>query len=273
VPAALRNLGVRPSRRLGQNFLIDPRVAERIAGLISGPDEPVLEIGPGLGALTLPLARSGRNLVAVELDLRLADHLERLLVDHPAARVVRGDILTERIDALMPGGFQVTVIGNLPYAITSPVLGWVLEQAPRVRRAVLMLQREVAERLAAPPGGKRYGPVTVFARLEAEVKSGFRVSPGAFFPRPEVDSVVLILEPRPYPGTTGKERAGALAIARAAMGTRRKTLQNALAHALGAPPAAVSARLRAAGIDPGRRGETLTIEELLAIARTPEAAA
>jgi 16S rRNA (adenine1518-N6/adenine1519-N6)-dimethyltransferase len=271
VPAVLRSLGVRPSRRLGQNFLIDPRVADRIAGLVPRPEEPVLEIGPGLGALTLPLARSGRNLVAVELDLRLADHLEQMLGDHPAARVVRGDILMERIDALMPGESQVTVVGNLPYAITSPVLGWLLKQAPRVRRAVLMLQREVAERLASPPGEKRYGPVTVFARLEAEATSEFRVSPGAFFPRPEVDSVVLTLVPRPYPGTTPKERGDALAIARAAMGTRRKTLQNALAHGLKAAPAAVSARLRAAGIDPRRRGETLSIEELLAIARAREA--
>jgi 16S rRNA (adenine1518-N6/adenine1519-N6)-dimethyltransferase len=263
-------LGVRPSRRLGQNFLVDPRVAARIAALVPDPAEPVVEIGPGLGALTLPLARSGRRLVAVELDLRLADHVERLLSDHPAARVARGDILVERIDALMPGeSQQVTVVGNLPYAITSPALGWILAQAPRVRRAVLMLQREVADRLAAPPGEKRYGPVTVFVRLEAEVKIEFRVSPGAFLPRPEVDSVVLTLTPRPYPGSTEAERGHALAIARAAMGTRRKTLQNALARGLGIAPASAATRLRAAGIDPRRRGETLSIEALLAIARVP----
>lgn len=260
-------LGVRPSRRLGQNFLTDPRVAARIVALVPDPAEPVIEIGPGLGALTLPLARSGRRLVAVELDLRLADHVERLLSDHPAARVAHGDILEERIDALMPGESQVTVVGNLPYAITSPALGWMLAQAPRVRRAVLMLQREVADRLAAPPGEKRYGPVTVFVRLEAEVKTEFRVSPGAFLPRPEVDSMVLTLTPRPYPGSTEAERGRALAIARAAMGTRRKTLQNALAHGLGVAPASAATRLRAAGIDPQRRGETLSIEELLAIAR------
>jgi len=260
-------LGVRPSRRLGQNFLTDPRVAERIAALILDPAEPVIEIGPGLGALTVPLARTGRRLVAVELDLRLADHLERLISGHPAARVVRGDILMERIDSLMPSEPQVTVLGNLPYAITSPVLAWILEQAARVRRAVLMLQREVADRLSSPPGEKRYGPITVFVRLEAEVRSEFRVSPGAFYPRPEVESVVLSLTPRPYPGSTPAERERALVLARAAMGTRRKTLQNALAHGLGMSPAEAAARLNAAGIDPRRRGETLAIAELLAIAR------
>jgi 16S rRNA (adenine1518-N6/adenine1519-N6)-dimethyltransferase len=264
---------VRPSRRLGQNFLTDPRVAERIAGLIQDPSEPVIEIGPGLGALTLPLAGTGRRLVAVELDLRLADHVERLLSAHPAARVLRGDILTRRIEDLMPGESRVTVVGNLPYAITSPALAWVLAQGPRVRRAVVMVQREVADRLAAPPGNKRYGPITVFARLEAEVRVEFRVSAGAFLPRPDVDSVVLTLVPRPYPGATEAERARALAVARAAMGTRRKTLQNALARGLGRSASDTAATLRAAGIDPRRRGETLSIEELLAIARESGGAA
>lgn len=270
--ATLRALGVRPSRRLGQNFLTDPRVAGRIAALVEDPAEPVIEIGPGLGALTLPLARSGRRFVAVELDLRLADHVERLLEAHPAARVARGDILKERIEALMPGIPLVTVVGNLPYAITSPALEWVLAQPGRVRRAILMVQREVGDRLAAPPGEKRYGPITVFVRLSGEVATRFRVSPGAFYPRPEVDSVVLELTPRPYPGTSADERARALAISRAAMGTRRKTLQNALSRGLGLSTAEAGALLGAAGIDPRRRGETLAIEELVAIARAEAAA-
>jgi 16S rRNA (adenine1518-N6/adenine1519-N6)-dimethyltransferase len=272
VAATLRALGVRPSRKLGQNFLTDPRVAERIAALVGDPAEPVIEIGPGLGALTVPLARAGRPFVAVELDLRLADHVERLLEAHPAARVVRGDILKERIETLMPGVPLTTVVGNLPYAITSPALEWVLSQAARVRRAFLMVQREVGERLAAPPGEKRYGPVTVFARLSAEVTPRFRASPGAFHPRPDVDSVVLEVTPRPWPGTTAEERARALAVGRAAMGTRRKTLQNALCHGLGLSAAASGALIAAAGIDPRRRGETLGIDELLAIVRAEGAA-
>ena len=272
MPATLRALGLRPSRRLGQNFLIDPRVAGRIAALVEDPLEPVLEIGPGLGALTVPLAASGRPLVAVEFDLRLADHVELLLADFPNARLRRGDILKERVEALMPDASRITVVGNLPYAITSPALEWLVSQTARVRRALLMIQREVADRLAAPPGEKRYGPLTVFARLHAEIRTLFRVSPGAFYPRPDVDSVVLEATPRPYPGTTAVERARAREIARAAMGTRRKTLVNALGHGLGIAPAEGRALLEAAGIDPRRRGETLTIEEFVTLGRAWNAA-
>ncbi len=267
VPGVLRSLGVRPSRRLGQNFLVDPRVAERIAALVEDPAEPVVEIGPGLGALTVPLAATGRPLVAVELDLRLAEHVERRLALFPNARVRRGDILKERIDDLMPEAARVTVVGNLPYSITSPALEWVITQGARARRAILMVQREVAERLAAPPGGKQYGPLTVYARLNAEVRTLFRVSPGAFHPRPDVDSIVLEATPRAYPGTSPEDRARAQAFARAALGTRRKTLANALSHGLGIAPEEARALLGAASIDPRRRGETLSIEELIALAR------
>ncbi len=267
MPGVLRSLGVRPSRRLGQNFLSDPRVAERIAALVDDPREPVVEIGPGLGALTIPLAATGRALVAVELDLRLAEHMEGLLALFPNGRLHRGDILRERVESLMPDASRVTVVGNLPYAITSPALEWVVTQAARVRRALLMIQREVADRLAAPPGEKRYGPLTVFARLNAEIRILFRVSPGAFYPRPEVDSVVLEVTPRPYPGTTAADRERAQAIARAAMGTRRKTLANALGHGLAVAPANARALLASAAIDPQRRGETLTTDEILALGR------
>src|SRR5512138_993577 len=207
VPSALRAIGVRPSRRLGQNFLIDPRVAERIAALVEDPREPVIEIGPGLGALTTLLARTGRPLVAVELDLRLAEALESRLAPWKAARVVRGDVLEQRTEDLVDR--PATVVANLPYSITTPALEWILAQGSRVRRAVLMVQREYAERLGAKPGGKEHGSITVFTQLHAEVRVLFRVSPGAFHPRPEVDSVVLELLPRPYPGTTAEERIAA----------------------------------------------------------------
>lgn len=265
VAAALRALNVRPSRRLGQNFLTDPRVAERIASLVGDPREPVLEIGPGLGSLTALLVKSGRELVAVELDLRLAEAVERALVPFPNASVVRGDILAQRMDALVPGG--ATVVGNLPYSITTPILEWILAQAPRIHRAILMVQREYSQRLAARPGGKDFGSLSVFVGLHAQVTTLFRVSPGAFFPRPEVDSVVLELKPRPYPGTTADERAAAERLARAGMGTRRKTLANSLARGLGLPASEVRALLASAQIDPGRRGETLHIDEWLALAR------
>lgn len=269
VPAALRALGVRPSRRLGQNFLIDPRVAARIASLVPDPGEPVVEIGPGLGALTTLLARSGRPLVAVEVDFRLAEALEAALAPWPAARVVRGDILAQRLEELVgaevAGG--VTVVGNLPYSITTPAIEWILAQGPRVRRAVLMAQREYAERLAAAPGNKEYGSLTVFVSLHAEVETLFRASPGAFHPRPDVDSVVLELRPRPWTGTSAEERALAERLARAGMGTRRKTVANSLARGMEMDAGSVRAMLAGGGIDAERRGETLGTEEWIRLAR------
>lgn len=294
VAAMLRALDVRPSRRLGQNFLSDPRVAERIvavaleggAGAVTagaatataaaGPPAatagPILEIGPGLGALTERLAASGRPFVAVELDLRLAEHIETLLRPYPNARVVRGDILDKRLDALLPGTAPVTVVANLPYAITSPAIAWVLEQGPRVARAVLMAQREVAQRLAAKPGTKEHGSFTVFLALHAELNVEFRVSPGAFHPRPDVDSVVFTVMPRPYPGTTPEERAAVERIVRAATGGRRKTLANSLGHGLGIGAERARRILMKAGVDPGRRAETVTVDEWIQVARAEGAA-
>jgi 16S rRNA (adenine1518-N6/adenine1519-N6)-dimethyltransferase len=268
VPAMLRALGVRPSRRLGQNFLCDPRVAERIASLVADPGEAVLEIGPGLGALTERLARTGRSLAAVELDLRLAEHLEALLQPYRSARVVRGDVLSQRLDTLLPGGGPVTVVANLPYSITTPAVAWVLAQGPRVRRACLMVQREMARRMAAVPGGKEFGSLAVFLALHAEVATLFRVSPGAFHPRPEVDSVVVEVSPRPYPGTTEAERLAAERLARAATGGRRKTVGNALAQGMGLPAEEARGMLVDAGVDAARRGETLAVAEWIALART-----
>lgn len=269
VPAVLRSLDVRPSRRLGQNFLTDPRVAERIATLADegDPGGAVVEIGPGLGALTERLARSGRPVVAVELDLRLAERVETLLAPHGASRVVRGDILEQDLASLLPGDAPVTVVANLPYSITTPAIEWVLAQGPRIRAAYLMVQREVAQRMTAAPGGKEFGSLSVFLSLHAEIETLFRVSPGAFYPRPEVDSVVVRMKPRPYPGTTAAERADTERVARAATGGRRKTIGNALARGLGIAGEDARTLLRAGKIEPTRRGESLSVEEWLALAR------
>lgn len=267
VAAALRAIGVRPSRRLGQNFLVDPRVAARITGLVEDSRASLLEIGPGLGSLTTLLAATGRPLVAVELDLRLAEAAERALLPHSNARVVRGDILDQRIDALVPGDGPVVVVGNLPYSITTPAVEWILAQGPRVGRALLMVQREYAQRLTAAPGGKEHGSISVFVALHADMKTLFRVSPGAFYPRPEVDSVVLELKLRPYPGTNAAERAAVERLARAGMGTRRKTLANSLSRGLAIGIDDARALLHSASIDAERRGETLTLAEWIDVAR------
>jgi 16S rRNA (adenine1518-N6/adenine1519-N6)-dimethyltransferase len=247
--------------------LCDPRVARRIAERIEDPLEPVLEIGPGLGGLSIDLASSGRPFVAVELDFRLAEHMEGGLRPFPRARVVRGDVLDLRVETIFPEACRVTVVGNLPYSITTPALEWILGQKERVGRALLMVQREFAERLTAKPGSKEYGSITVFVGLNAGVQNCFRVSPGAFFPRPEVDSTVLEITPRPYPGTTAEEREAASRMARASMGTRRKTLANALARGLGMSAEEARGVLAKAGLYPVRRGETLSIEEFVGLAR------
>jgi len=242
-------------------------VARRIAALVADPDQPVVEIGPGLGALSLEIVAAGRPFVAVELDHRLAEHMEGELRSHPRARVVRGDILDQRVETLFPGSERVTVIGNLPYSITTPALEWILEQKERIGRALLMVQREFAERLTARPGSKEYGSISVFVGLNAEVRTLFRVSPGAFHPRPEVDSTVLEVIPRPFPGTTDAERDAAALLARASMGTRRKTVTNALARGLEVEVVEARALLEQAGIDPVRRGETLSAAEFVTLAR------
>jgi 16S rRNA (adenine1518-N6/adenine1519-N6)-dimethyltransferase len=287
VAAALRALDVRPSRRLGQNFLTDPRVAERIAATAleslteaaradaarASAGDALLEIGPGLGALTERLAASGRPFTAVELDLRLAEHVESLLDPYPNARVVRGDILNQRLDAIVPGSGRVTVVANLPYAITSPAIEWIVNQGPRVTRAILMTQREVAQRLASKPGTKEYGSFSVFVALHAETHVEFRVSPAAFHPRPDVDSIVFTLTPRPYPGSSAEERVAVERLVRAATGGRRKTIANSLGHGLGMGADAARALLGRAGIDPGRRAETLSVDDWLRVARAEEGGA
>jgi 16S rRNA (adenine1518-N6/adenine1519-N6)-dimethyltransferase len=278
VAARVRELEIRPSRRLGQNFLIDPGVAERIAAVAlegSDPTAPIVEIGPGLGALTEHLAASGRPLTAVELDLRLAEHLEALLRPYPNARVVRGDVLAQRLDTLVPdaAGGPVTIVANLPYVITSPAITWVLEQGARVAHAVLMTQREVAQRLAAKPGTKEYGSFSVFVGLHAEMDVRFRVSPGAFHPRPEVDSLVFTLTPRTYPGTSPGERVAVERLVRAATTGRRKTLANALSKGLAVTADEARALLGRARIEPRRRAETLSVDEWIRIARAEGARA
>jgi len=193
--------------------------------------------------------------------------VERALTPYPNALVVRGDILDQRIDALFPGDGSVVVVANLPYSITTPAVEWILAQGPRVSRAFLMVQREYAQRLIAAPGGKEHGSISVFVALHADVKTLFRVSSGAFHPRPEVDSVVLDLQPRPYPGTNAAERTAVERLARAGMGSRRKTVANALARGLAIEIDGARALLDSAAIDPERRGETLTIAEWIAVSR------
>ena len=264
----LQRHGFSTRKSLGQHFLISRHVLEQIITACTLDDgAPVLEIGPGIGTLTRELAEQGAAVTAVELDARAVAVLRETVGAFPSVQVVQADILTIDLAALL-GEARWTVVGNLPYYITTPVIGRMLEIAPRVLRMVLMVQREVAERLMAAPGNKIYGSLSVFAQVYAQIERVARVPKGAFLPPPTVESTVVRMHMRPEPLVPPALRATFFSLTRAAFGQRRKTLENALAGGgvLDGDRVAVAAALRAADIDPIRRGETLSIAEFLRLA-------
>lgn len=275
----LESRGLRPRRGLGQHFLVDGRVVEAIVRAVeAAPGTPVLEIGPGLGALTRALVAAGARVVAVELDRGLAALLRQVLPPAGAPgslEVVEGDILREDVGRLLRerlgAGEGARVAANLPYYITTPVLFRLLEPDLPLERLVVMVQKEVADRILAPPGTRAYGALSVAVRYHTEPSLVARVPPGAFWPPPAVSSAVLLLRVRPVPPVDAP-RAALFRVVRAAFGQRRKTLANALAAGLGAGRGAIEEALAAAGVDGSRRGETLSLEEYAAVARTLVAA-
>lgn len=252
--------GRRP--RLSQHFLHDRRAAGRIAGSLRAPPRArVLEVGPGEGALTEPLLDRGWRVTAVEVDEQLAGRLERRLGDR-GLTVVRADILEYELE----GGRPWYVIGNLPYAITSPIVFHLLEQAGRVEipEIVIMVQKEVAERLAAAPGSRAYGALTVGVRLAADVEVLFDVGPGQFRPPPRVRSSVVRLVPGGPSGLGEERRERVRLLVRTAFEQRRKQLGNSLKEGPWNLAGDRGARVQdRAGIDLRRRPETLSVEEWL----------
>jgi 16S rRNA (adenine1518-N6/adenine1519-N6)-dimethyltransferase len=267
---ALAAARLQPRKRWGQNFLCDPGVVRRIVDLAAVGDAPaVLEIGPGLGALTDALAAEARRLYLVEIDRGLAARLTERYADRPHVRVVTGDVLAAPLDAIVEER-HATVVANLPYNITTPVLFRLLELRHRFPRAVVMVQREVAVRLAARPGGREWGVLPALVQTFADVRLAFRVSRRAFLPAPRVESAVVDVrwsaEPRVAVGDVDAYRA----VVRAAFGQRRKTLRNALralAAERGLDAAALQAAFARAGIDPGTRAERLTTADFARLAQ------
>jgi 16S rRNA (adenine1518-N6/adenine1519-N6)-dimethyltransferase len=260
----LARYGLSPKRRLSQNFLVARSVVEAIAR--AATDEGcalVLELGAGLGTLTLELMRRCPRVVAVEQD---ADMLRVLRLElAPLGLDVRhSDATTIDYRALCSelGVSDLQLAGNLPYAATGAILRRIVQQRDAVSGAVLMLQREVRDRLVAEPGTHAYGALTVFCRAAFRVDSVLHVPAGAFVPRPKVDSSVVRLRPHPSPPTV--ESDAFREVVRAAFQQRRKTLRNALSAVAG--PDRADAALTDAGLDGGRRGETLSIEEFAALA-------
>jgi len=267
---ALAATGYRPRKRWGQHFLCDPRVVERIVAAAGvGPGTVVLEIGPGLGALTDALAAACGELFVVEIDPALSARLVERYAGRPRVHVVHGDVLELPLAAVVPPG--TVVVANLPYNISTAVLMRLGEQRTHLPRAVLMVQREVAERIVAPPGGRDRGILGVLVQTYADVRTVLRVPRGAFLPPPRVDSAVIEVVWRPVPRVPIGDEALYRRVVRGAFGQRRKMLRNALASLgaeLGLDGAGIEAALGRADIDPTLRAERL---DLAAFARLTDA--
>lgn len=264
--ALLRKYGLRPKVSWGQNFLCDVEILDHIARLaVARPGERVVELGAGLGHLTARLLALGAEVIAVERDRDMARVLRGELGER--ARILEANAVKLDYAALAgAGSAEVAVVGNLPYHLTSPILFSLLDQADHVSRAVFLVQREVAERLAARPGTKAFGLLSVLLQHRAEVRIERRVPPGAFLPAPAVESAVIRAEVVP-PRAEVADAARFRRLVRAGFAQRRKMLGNALRAARLAPPARLEAALAAAGIDPARRGETLSVDEWAALDR------
>jgi len=261
----LAALGLSPRKSLGQNFLADPNVARKIVGLAQQYPPPFLEIGPGLGALTSCLAEAGAPVVAVELDRGLAAHLRDRFAGG-SVEIVEADFLkvsAQEWRRRFPAGG--TALGNLPYSISSPVVLRLIELRDCFPRAVLMLQREVVDRLCAGPGGKEYGILSVYLGVLAEARKEFTVRRACFHPAPDVDSAVMSVR---FAGEHPEALVAALrTVVRAAFAHRRKTLRNAPVPFLPGGTAQWRELLLAAGIDPAGRAEEVSPPSYLALAR------
>jgi 16S rRNA (adenine1518-N6/adenine1519-N6)-dimethyltransferase len=268
VCAALRESQFRPKKSLGQNFLIHERVIDAIVRLLDlAPEDEVVEIGPGLGFLTRRLLEAAAKVWAVEIDGALVERLRQSgLGADPRLELIHGDILTVPLAAALPRR-KIKLAGNLPYSIATPVLFRVFEWREHFSTLVLMVQKEVAERIASGPGGKEYGTLSIWCQVHGRIIEKVSVSPEAFFPRPKVRSTVLKIELYAEPRVTADELAALRGVVRAAFGQRRKTLGNALAAFSKRRRQEVETFLRAQDVDPNRRGETLAVDEFIRLAR------
>lgn len=268
-PAEIRDLaellGIQPTKKLGQNFVIDANTVRRIVKTAGVTGGSVVEVGPGLGSLTLGLLETGASVVAVEIDKRLAAQLPvTVAAMQPEAEltVVTADAMTV---TSLPGS-PTTLVANLPYNISVPVLLHFLEHFPLISNGLVMVQAEVGQRIAASPGSKVYGSPSVKAAWYGKWRTAGQVSRQVFWPVPNVDSILVGFERHEQPGSE-VERLATFRLIDAAFQQRRKMLRQALSAVLG-DSAAASARIEAAGLAPTARGEELTVLDFLAIART-----
>jgi 16S rRNA (adenine1518-N6/adenine1519-N6)-dimethyltransferase len=269
----LKAWNLRPKKQLGQNFLSDPATAEKIVSSARiSPTDSVLEIGAGLGALTIPLARCAHRVYAIEKDRQIAALLRTELLTQRLnnAVVIEEDAVKMNIQSLAEeAGQPLIVAGNLPYNISSQIVVKLIRNRERIRHAILMFQKELAARLTARPQTKAYGRLTVMLGYCAEVKPVMTLPASAFYPKPKVDSEVLFIRFTPRPHPLAADETWLFQVIQAAFGKRRKTLKNALcASSLQMGPESALQAMAAAGIDPTRRAETLTVDEFVLLSNT-----
>lgn len=257
------------TKKYGQNFISDPSLLERIASVCDWKDGDVaLEIGPGAGTLTRAIAAHADRMLAIEIDKRLAPLLEESLSGCDNVKLIFGDALKSDLDALVrdelnhDGDYKL--VANLPYYITTPLIMHVLEDSKHVDELVIMVQKEVGERLCAKPGSRTYGAVTVMVQYLATASRAFDVGRRAFTPPPDVDSTILHLVPYKKRPIQAKDDAMMRRVVKAAFSQRRKTLRNSLAS-LGVDKASIATALEKAGIDEQRRAESLSVTEFVAL--------
>jgi 16S rRNA (adenine1518-N6/adenine1519-N6)-dimethyltransferase len=259
------------SKSLGQNFLIDEQIIDRICdGADIGPDDDVLEIGPGIGVLTMAMAQRARKVVAIEIDRALIPVLKETLEECDNVEVIHGDVLKVDLKALIAEKFEgrkPKVVANLPYNITTPIIMMFLEEQIPVSDIVVMIQKEVAERISAVPSTKAYGALSVATQYYSEPRIIAKVPRTVFMPAPNVDSIVIRMTIRETAPVELENPTLFFKVVKAAFGQRRKTLHNALnAGGFGQSKDQTAEFLRACDIDPSRRGETLNIQEFATLA-------
>ena len=268
VKKELSEYGLFPKKRLGQHFLVDLNILNRVVRTAQvGKEDIVLEIGPGLGEMTLALARQAEKVIAVEIDERLVAILRQKLKGYPNVEVIKSDILKMDFKRLFRKETRlIKVVANLPYQISTPLLFRFIESKEIFSVLFLMLQKEVAERMVASPGRKEYGPLSIFIQTFADVSIQFIIKPSAFFPPPKVESALVHMAWKEKPMIKADDEEWFKKVVKACFGYRRKTLINALKHSELSPPGSVESRMEEIGIDPRRRPETLTIQEYAKLA-------
>jgi len=241
----LREYGFFPRKRLGQHFLVDRNILNKVVRTAEvGKEDVVIEVGPGLGEMTLALARLAKRVIAVEIDPQLVEILKKKLADCPTVEVVRSDILKVDFKHLFKKeGHPVKVVANLPYQISTPLLFRFIESKEVFSTLTLMLQREVAERMVASPGGKEYGRLSVLLQMFLDLSVRFFIPPSAFFPHPKVESAVVHMVWKQEPAVNPRDEEWFKKVVKASFGYRRKTLANALKHSQLPLPESIESRM------------------------------